>query len=52
VRSLCVSELCKEKLLQFCFKEVTFSSLAFCYVIMLLDCYFIVASCSVSIVAP
>jgi hypothetical protein len=41
-----------EKLLQFCFKGVTFGSLAFYYVVMLLDCCFVVASASFSLVAP
>jgi hypothetical protein len=41
-----------EKLLHFCFKEVTFGSLAFYYVVMLLDCCFAIASASFSLVVP
>jgi hypothetical protein len=36
----------EEELLKFCFKEVTFGSLAFQYIVMLLNCCFVVASCS------
>jgi hypothetical protein len=41
-----------QELLRFFFKEVTFGSLGFIYVVMLLDCCFVVASGSVSLVTP
>jgi hypothetical protein len=44
--------LSEEELLRFCFKKVTFGSLAFEYVVMLLNCCFVVTSGSVSLVAP
>jgi hypothetical protein len=39
------------KILQFCFREVKFDSLAFNTSVMMLDCCYVIASCSVSLVA-
>jgi hypothetical protein len=36
-----VSVLLEEELLRFCFMEVTLGYLAFYYIVMLLDCYYV-----------
>jgi hypothetical protein len=41
-----VSMLPEEELLRFYFTEVTLGYLAFYYIVMLLDCCFVVTSCS------